>query len=161
MAEVTAENSRLRAQRNSCREKFEAIESESARLADKMQTLTAAADAESSRLEEEHGKIIAMRDANIDLLERTIAQLRRDLVAREKDKEDQVAQAKASAVDNYTMDIRTKLKLPLASHVRAVDDIVGMLVSDEEEDVVVDAEAAPPADAPAPEAKRREAGSDL
>jgi DNA repair exonuclease SbcCD ATPase subunit len=156
LAEATAENSRLRSQRNSCREKLDALEREDAHLAVKMQTLTAAADAESSRLEEEHGKIIAMRDARIDLLEQQIDQLQTEAVELKSDKVrlyDQMkslTQERDSAMNNYKMDICNKLKLQLESHVRNVGDIIAAnLVSDGED---ADAEAAPTADAPAPEA---------
>ena len=153
LAEVTAENSRLRSQRNSCREKLDALEREDAHLAVKMQTLTAAADAESSRLEEEHGKIIAMRDARIDLLEEQIDQLQTETVELKSDKVrlyeqiKSIAQERDSAVENYKMDIRNKMKIELESYIRNVGDIIAAnLAESDEEDVV--AEAVPTAEAP-------------
>ena len=62
-----------------------------------------------------------------------------------------IAQERDSAMDNYKMDIRHKLKLELESHIRNVGDIIAAnLVESDGEDA--DAEAAPTADAPVPEA---------
>ena len=149
--DLAAENSRLRSQRNSCRDKFEAIETDSARLAMKMQDLTAAADAERSRLEEEHGKIIEMRDARIDLLEQQIDQFQTETVELKSDKVrlyDQIkslAQERDSALYNYKCDIRSKMKMELASHIRNVGDIIAANLAESDE-------AVPTAEAPAPEA---------